>query len=389
VIGAFAVLVAVVAVILRGGGGATGPALGPANPAPAGAMAVANVLRAHGVTVVAADTMAEARAAARGGADTTALVYDPNGYLDARHLRALRSLAASTVLVRPDFATLRALAPHVTAAGAPLSTTATIPARCDLPAAEKAGRISAPQSTYRLTTAADAGDTGCFPSANGRFALVVDERSSHRVAVVGSTHVFDNENTVRTGNAALALNLLGEHQRLVWYLPTLADATPTGPPSLGQLTPGWVTPVMLLAIVAVIAAAVWRGRRFGPLVIENLPVVVRAEETMEGRARLYQRSSARLRAADALRIGATGRIASRCGLPRSAGMAEIVAAAAAVTGWDPRSVADVLITAVPQNEAQLVALSRRLTVFENAVRAATGTAATSAQSPNDHDRPGD
>ncbi len=41
-----------------------------------------------------------------------------------------------------------------------------------------------------------------------------------------------------------------------------------------------------------IAAAFWRGRRFGPLVVENLPVTVRASETMLGRARLYEKSRA-------------------------------------------------------------------------------------------------
>ena len=67
---------------------------------------------------------------------------------------------------------------------------------------------------------------------------------------------------------------------------------------------------MILLLLVFLAAAFWRGRRLGPLVVENLPVVVRASETMEGRARLYQKSSARLHALDALRIGAIQRLAT-------------------------------------------------------------------------------
>ena len=46
-------------------------------------------------------------------------------------------------------------------------------------------------------------------------------------------------------------------------------------------------PVIVLLLTAGLAAAIWRGRRFGPLVPERLPVTVRAAETTEGRARLY------------------------------------------------------------------------------------------------------
>ena len=125
----------------------------------------------------------------------------------------------------------------------------------------------------------------------GYRSFIVDtERGGHAVDVLGSPDLLSNEGIVRAGNAALALNLLGGSRTHDWYLPTLADVPATGPASLADLTPGWVTPVMVLLFAVALAAAMWRGRRGGPLVSENLPVVVRAEETMEVRARLYQRS---------------------------------------------------------------------------------------------------
>ena len=53
--------------------------------------------------------------------------------------------------------------------------------------------------------------------------------------------------------------------------------------------------------LAVLLLALWKGRRIGPLVAEQLPVVVRASETVEGRGRLYRSRRASDRAADALR----------------------------------------------------------------------------------------
>jgi hypothetical protein len=101
--------------------------------------------------------------------------------------------------------------------------------------------------------------------------------------------------------------------------------------------------------------------------VENLPVVVRSEEAMEGRARLYERGNARLRALDALRIAAVGRIASRLGLPRSADAVSVADAAAAALHADPRRVRATLVDAVPASDAELMRLSAEVTELEHAV----------------------
>jgi hypothetical protein len=182
--------------------------------------------------------------------------------------------------------------------------------------------------------------------------------------VAGATDALTNGVVLQQGNAAYALALLGPSDRLVWYLPSVADLSTDGetPP-----TPGWVAPTVLLLLVTTVVAGVWRGRRFGPLIVENLPVVVRASETMEGRARLYQRSSARLRALDAIRMGTVSRLARRVGLPSAATVREVADAAAALLGRDARAVHALLLDEEPVGDADLVRLSDGLLELERAV----------------------
>lgn len=387
-----AVLIVAVAIVVRGGGDpASGNPLGADNAAPNGSRALVQVLQQHGVTVKQAATLSAATAAvtAAGADEATVLFADPSNYLPASGLKSLAGLGAATVVVQPSFTALEALAPTVSAAGEAKKSSG-LQARCEVDAAVHAGRITAPGQAYRVTDAGSGpstdGTVGCFPNGNGGYAYVHIEsgQGGPSVDVLGSTAVLSNDGIDRAGNAALALNLLGGTRTLVWYLPTIADVPADGPPSLGALTPGWVTPVMVLLLAVALAAAIWRGRRFGPLVVERLPVVVRAEETMEGRARLYQRSSARLRALDALRVGAISRLATLAGLPRTATVVEVSDAAATLTGRDPSAVRGILIDAVPQNDVELLAASDRLAELEAAVLRLTrpATQARPAAPPN-------
>ena len=125
-----------------------------------------------------------------------------------------------------------------------------------------------------------------------------------------------------------------------------------------------MTPLLILFAIMGVAAMIWRGRRFGPIVVENLPVTVRASETMEGRARLYARSNARLRALDALRIGSIDRLARQTGQPRTATVDEIVDAVAALLGRDRGEIASLLLDAIPTNDAALVHFSDLLLALE-------------------------
>lgn len=371
VLAVIAVVIALGGALLTGGRVAPGMTLDATNPAPAGAKAVAQVLRDQGVDVRNVSTLDRATAAAADGA--TVLVYDPLGNLTSDGYRALTGDGRTLVVVEPDFEALQTLDRDVTAAGAPRGPA---PADCAVPAAERAERID-PRTTpttedvvvpgtFRVADDAAA----CFSDTGGRASLVRTSFNASPVYLLGSAAVLTNDGVDRLGNAALALNLLGDHSTLVWYLPSLDDRPVSGPPDIAELTPGWVTPVMLLLVVVFIAAAIWRGRRFGPLVVESLPVVVRAGETREGRARLYQRSSARLRAVDALRVGTIGRLSALAGLPSAATVPEVADAVAALTRRDRLAVRELLVERIPQTDRDLIALSDELAELERATASA-------------------
>ncbi|MDQ1526907.1 MAG: hypothetical protein QOG18_1520 [Microbacteriaceae bacterium] len=355
--------VAVIALLLRGltgsGGGET---LSATNAAPGGSMAVAEVLKQQGVSVVETHTLASTRAAAGSPTSTTLLIFDPDGHLDAASLGAATGLSDNVVLVSPTFRQLRAVLPVVAQAG---KADATLTAGCSVGAATKAGSVSGGGTAYRLV--GDAADHAlCFASGNDAYSLVQVQHANATITVLGLQNALTNEYVAQRGNAALALNLLGADPKLVWYLPSTADEA-AAIPTIAELTPPWVSPVALLAFCVVIAAAFWRGRRLGPLVIENLPVTVRASETMEGRARLYQRSSARLHALDSLRIGSIDRLGVACGLPRSATVDDVAAAVAGLIAADPNRIMGILVDSIPANDRELIRLSDELLRLEQAV----------------------
>ncbi|TFB85805.1 DUF4350 domain-containing protein [Cryobacterium algoricola] len=375
--GVGALLVAIAATLLAGAGSGGGTPLAADNAAPAGARALAEVLRQQGVHLTTAKTLDEARTLAAASADPTLFFTDPNGYLSNDQLSTLAGLAPRTVVVAPDFLLLQTLAPSVGFGGVADSFDGP-GARCDLPAAIRAGGVAPGGKTLSLP--ADSAERGCFPSGRGSFAVVEVALPSTELTLVADDGIFSNEEITASGHAALALGLLGASADLIWYQPTLADVAVTGPPSLGELTPGWVTPSILLFAVVFLAAAVWQGRRLGPLVAENLPVIVRASETMEGRARLYARSNARLRALDSLRVATVQRLATRVGLSRLASLDDIVLAVSALTGRDPAEVRFVLVDGVPARDRDLIAQSDLLQDLERAVIDASGLPATAAAS---------
>ena len=325
--------------------------------APAGSRAVVEVLRDAGIEVVVVGTLDAALTAAE-EAGTTLFVGDARAILDPERWPRLLGVADHLVIAEPSQPALDALRIDALTA-APLTESGDaieLEAGCSVPAAQRAESILATgigYSTLDGEVCFDAGETGA--------GLVRLDVEGQQVSVLGAGSVLQNGEITRAGNAALALGLLGEHPTLVWYQPTPADLTA---PTAAELTPDWVNPVAWLAVLAGLAAAFWRGRRFGPVVIENLPVVVKTTETMEGRARLYAREGSRLRALDALRVGTLRRIADGLALGRGAGVDDIVSAVAGITGRDPAALRTLLIDLEPANDRELVELSDRLLELE-------------------------
>jgi hypothetical protein len=357
----FAIVVAIAAIAIAGGSNSSGTPYSATDASPAGSKALAQVLSRHGIDVTVPGTL-DAASSALNEPHATLLLVDPNDYLGQSQLEALAGKAENVVLIAPTYSELSALAPGVTVAGDVRNSA--LSAGCALPAAQRAGTIGGAGVGYSVTDRADA--VRCFDSGHSTYSVVRVGPTNHPITVVGAGAAFSNGSITEHGDAALALGLLGETSTLVWYLPTIADATASGNPTVGQLSPPWVPSVAVLSILVAAVAAVWRGRRMGPLVIENMPVVVRASETMEGRARLYQRGAARLHALDSVRIGTIGRLAVACGLSRLATTDEVAAAVAAVTGRDLGGIRSLLLDEVPTTDRDLVSLSDRLLELERA-----------------------
>ncbi|MDH6121454.1 hypothetical protein ABH930_005451 [Kitasatospora sp. GAS204A] len=373
---AAAAVLLVAGLLIAGLGDSTAyPSLDPRSAAPDGTKAVAQLLRAQDITV---DTTADAdRLATPGGADTVVLPLP-----DLLTTDQLRALAAAghrrLVLISPDSTALDLLAPGLHTAGTadlPLavSSASAVPL-CDLPEAQRAGSAELGGRLYQVD--ADSGATGCYPRQGYPALARTSTTQGTEVLVVGSGRFLTNQRLANDGNAALALGLLGTQPHLTWYLPdyqALPAGTAAPQKSFTDLIPdGWRWAALQLA-VATVLAALWRARRLGPVVSEQLPVVVRAAETTEGRARLYHRAKARDRAAEALRRAVRHRLAPVLGVPLGGGDPDPTTLLAALgerlTGHrDPAGPRDLLYGPPPSDDAALLRLADDLDALERQVR---------------------
>jgi Domain of unknown function (DUF4350) len=337
--------------------------LDPAGTGPDGAHALADLLAARGTAVTRVTTPAAAAAALAGaGSGGAQLVVTSPRLLTAGQLARLARAPGGRLLVQPDRAALAALAPGVTAAGQP--GTGPVRPGCGLAAAWLAGNADLGGLALRTTAP---GAWRCYP-VHG-LPTVVSYRSRGRlITVLGTGRPLTNAALARLGNAALALNLLSA-RRIVWLVP-LPAAAALGRKPLTSLIPFPADLVAVQLCVAVLLAALWRGRRLGPLVAEPLPVVVRASETVEGHAGLYRARRARGRAAAELRVAMLRRTAPALGMPPDAPPAALAQALAARAGGaDAAAVEAILFGPAPGDDAGLVSLADRLDALEKEVRA--------------------
>ncbi|GLX98488.1 DUF4350 domain-containing protein [Herbidospora sp. NBRC 101105] len=346
VLGALGLIVLAATLIVLLGGSRNGGRLDIEATTPWGARALAELLRAQGVEVNQVTTFDDAVEQAEG---SLLVVARPEFLADPARLAELVGRPGARLLIAPTEPVLRALAPGVTAF--PGSPETVRKPGCGLRAAVLAGDALVGGSTFT--------DATCY---GGTVAVVGD------TTLVASGSFLTNGRLAENGNAALAMNLAGTHQRVTWFAPRAPLGAPEGgEKSIEQLIPanvGWFTWALVLAVLL---TALWRGRRLGPVVEERLPVVVRAAETVEGRGRLYRARAARDRAALALREAALARMTPRLGLTATAGENEIVTAVAARTGQDDGQVRRTLYGDAPGGDAALVALARDLDTIERQV----------------------
>ncbi len=352
--------VVVIAVIAAIGAYLTAPRPGgrmdPAATGPDGAHALVTLLRDGGVEVVVADSIADIEQAAR--PDALILVAQSQYLTDNSLLDRLAKAPGDLLLVKPTSRTREALTPQLRISGA--STFNSNP-NCTLREANRAGSVRfGPSDTYEVKGGPVV--TSCY---NG--VLVRYRDDGRTVTVVGSTDFMTNGGLLEAGNAALAMNLAGDRPRLIWYAPHHMEGETSSPASIFDLIPDNVTWIVWQLWLVVLLVALWKGRRIGPLVAEELPVVVRASETVEGRGRLYRSRRARDRAADALRTATLQRLLPRLGLGAGAPAPAVVTTIAERSGADAEYVSYHLFGPPPATDNDLLQLARALDEIERQV----------------------
>ena len=250
------------------------------NPGPNGARALAQVLGDEGVDVEVARSIADLEDVEPG--DDLTVVVTSTQYLGRGVIDRMRDHLgnARVVVVEPGEGVLAALRLRLPLAAARARRRRRWAADCD------------DQLMDGLTLEVDRSQVfdipGCFTDAD-RSVLV--ERGN--TTLFGAGEALTNDQVVRGDNAAVTLRLLGQTERLLWYVPSYDDLSAGDGVSAETLLPRWIRPGLWLAAIIGLVVIAWRVRRLGPLAVEPLPVVVKAIETTRSRGRLYRKAGDR------------------------------------------------------------------------------------------------
>lgn len=330
-----------------------GEDLDPTGVDPQGSRALANILADLGVTVADVRTTAQATDAAPGATVlvTSTLLPTPemiDSVLDAGPARVVLITPA------PGEGAFERLAAGIRLTGT--GEDEAVEPGCARLEARRAGSTTLPGLRYDARAWPE---SSCYgPPESAALVFLAARGPRPEVVLLGSATPLTNGGLDEEGNASLALGLLGAHERLVWWRPVATDPALAGStPSLRQLLPTWVLPVVLQLLVGCALLAWWRSRRLGRLVIEPLPVVVPAGETSAGEARLLHAQHARGEAAGHLRARACERIRTRLGLSVTVEPRALVAAAAARSARAPGQVGALLYGPEPATDSELATLA--------------------------------
>ena len=331
------------------------------NPKDWGTMAVAELLRHEGVSVSKASSLSEAVDASRQGATIAVVNADQ---LSDQDRRALAQAGGDVVVIgaKGGGNALAGLT-DMTAKGTAASTSSTLAPQCDDADAQAARSLAGTRASVSLQGDDDA--VGCFPVGKDRYAYATDSLpSGATLRVLPDPAPVANAHLAQKGHAAMGVRALGHHSRVLWL-----DGQRMKTPSLwnSPSTPPWLPVLILQLIVIAGVLAIVQGRRFGGIVSEDLPVVVRSTETTVARGRLYRQGSDRPRAAQALRSGTALRLGAALGLPPGASRRDVIAAVAMASGAAPATVDSLLYGPPPSSDDALATLAVQLDQLESEV----------------------
>ncbi|MCW2758660.1 MAG: secreted protein, partial [Nocardioidaceae bacterium] len=282
----------------------------------------------------------------------TTVVVSNAGELGPSTLDRLRSharAAGTVVLVDPGSAVLDGY--HLTATYVDAGS---FPGGCDSPLFRG---LAADVPATRAVK-----EPGCLRGQGG--SLLASTGSDPETWVLTAPQVLRNGTVLDGDNAAIALRLLGQGDRVLWYVADATDTTAADAVSIRSFLPRWLVPGVWLAALALLGYLLVRARRLGPLVPEPLPVVVRAVETTESRGRLYRRTRDRQHAAVMLRRGTRRRLATRLAVSAHAGLDVLAPVVATASGRDVLEVTALLDDLPVHDDSALAVLGRDLRQLE-------------------------
>lgn len=343
--------------------------LGVDNPNETGTRAVAEVLKKQGVDLLATgDSIQAVHHAGKNGT-----IFVLNDASDDADIEQLRKSTADLVLIDPSQPLLNELSPAISVTDYDTLHPAVIHTgtQCEFEPALKAKTIELADSwtaMYGATTATSEVDLCFIPgsshASDGGAVVAATANGTRQITVVGSPAFLQNGLIASEGNAALALNLLGAHTTLAWLDFDLGSISTGADRDEIVFSPPWLAPVTWLAVLGVVVLALVRGRRFGKLVTEPMPVSVPGRETIVGLGRLYRRSRSAAHAAAGLRAGTASRLAHRLGIPRQDHPQTLLDAIVNATNRDQQYVHTLLWGPPPRSDADLQALAQALIELE-------------------------
>ena len=341
--------------------------LDPANPGFSGAQVLAHVLSDHGVSVTVVRSQRELLEETIDGATTVVITGTIRlSKRTARAALAHAGSAASVVVLDPDPEVTKGMGLPVDSHRANLTD---VSAACTGAEVGDEFRLAQARQAYTPTDNGSA-TTTCFPDKSdggGAMVSLPAEAGRPPVILLGDDNLITNGAILDADNAAIALHLFGQTDRLVWYVPSLTDISAAETTSRA-IAPAWFQPGVVLATSAVVFLCLWRGRRLGRLVTEPLPVIVRAVETTESRGRMYRKSRDRTRALAVLQLATRRRLAAYLGLSVSSSVTSVAAAAAAVSGRTYHNVLSLLNSPAAHDDSSLLERANTLAALEKEVR---------------------
>ena len=332
----------------------------PRSSTAAGAGALGRLLTDEGIAISTVDRVEDALA--RLDASTTLVVARPQQVSAEQARQLLARRPGRLILLRPTTVALEAFGVPATAVAA---RNGVFQPACTLPEAALAGPVEIDDAVAGYRSIGPAGAV-CYPTGAG-YGYLRAPAVSYQVEVVAGG--VSNAALAREGNAAFAMDLFGSEPKLVWLM---ASTSGSGNGSSGgpsdrppTLLPSWWEIAVVQAAIALVVVGIWRGRRLGPIMTESLPVTVRASETVEGHGRLYQRLTARDRAAASLRSATIRRLSRSFGSSDPLALSEVVGQR---TGRTAAEVHRLLAGPEPTTDDELVALASRLDRIEGEAR---------------------